>query len=200
MTNNHNHNKKEKDGQNKKEELGGEFQLNETSAVENGIGKDTITIAAKEYEEFKKKSGERDEYYNKWLGVLAEYENTKKRMERERDNSIKFANESLILRLFPIVDNFDMAISAMGKADDKTALMKGMEIVQKEFHKVLEDNGVKKINTVREKFDPHVHEAVMVIESDKYSDNAVVDEFRAGYLFNERLLRPAQVKVAKNNS
>jgi molecular chaperone GrpE len=157
-----------------------------------------VRLAGDEYEELRKKAEERDEYYNRWLKVHAEYENTRKRLEKEKWEHLKFANEDIISRLFPIVDNFDMALGAMEKAEDKTAVMDGIKLVQKEFHRILEENGVEKIETVGKQFDPHVHEAVLAVETDERPDGEIIEEVRAGYLLNGRLLRPAQVKVAKS--
>ena len=157
-----------------------------------------IEISQKELEELRKKAEERDDFQDKWLKVHAEYENTRKRMEREKANHMKFANEDLILQLFPIVDNFDMALTAMEKAKDKAAVMDGIKLVQKEFHRIIEENGIEKIKTVGEQFDPNFHEAVGVIETDEHPDDTVLEEVRAGYTLNKRLLRPAQVRVAKN--
>lgn len=159
-----------------------------------------IEIGEKELESLQKKASERDEYYNKWLKVHADYENTLKRIESEKTNHIKFANEDIISKLFPIVDNFDMAIAAMEKAEDKAAVMQGIGLVQKEFHKILEENGVERIETKGKQFDPHFHEAVFAVETEEYPDGAIIEEIRPGYMLNKRLLRPAQVKVAKNNS
>ena len=96
-----------------------------------------MEINKKELEELKKKADERDEYYDKWMKVHAEYENTRKRIEKEKINHIKFANEDIIAQLFPIVDNFDMAFAAMENAKDKDAVMDGIRMVQKEFHRIL---------------------------------------------------------------
>lgn len=159
----------------------------------------TAKILEKDLEELKKKAAERDEFYNKWMKVHAEYENTRKRMEKEQVNHIRFANENLVSELFPIVDNFDMVFSAMEKAEDKTAVMDGVKLAQKEFHKILENNGVKKIETKGKQFDPNLHEAVLVIETEECPDGTILEEIRAGYTLNNRLLRSAQVKVAKNN-
>jgi len=160
--------------------------------------KEKVTIPAGELDDLRQKAAERDEYYNKWLKVLADYENTRKRIEREKSDHIKFANEDIIAQLFPIVDNFDMALVAMDKAEDKMAVMDGIQLVQKEFHRILEDNGAQKIKTENELFDPNLHEAVSVVETDDHPDGMIVEEVRAGYLLNGRLLRPAQVRVAKN--
>ena len=150
-------------------------------------------------EELKKKALERDEYYSKWIKVHADYENARKRLEKEKSEHLKFANEDLISKLFPIVDNFDMALIAMDKADDKAAVMDGIKLVQKEFHRILDENGVKRIETEGAKFDPHVHEAVSMVETGEHPDGTIIEEVRSGYLLNERLLRPAQVIVAKNS-
>ncbi|MFH1846946.1 MAG: nucleotide exchange factor GrpE [Candidatus Omnitrophota bacterium] len=158
-----------------------------------------VEILKPELEEIRKKAEERDEYYNKWLNVHAEYDNTRKRMEKDKVNFARFANESLIFQLFPIVDNFDMAFAAMEKAEDKDAVMNGIRLVQKEFHKILEDNGVKKIETGGKQFDHNVHEAVFAETTSEHPDGLILEEIRAGYMLNERLLRPAQVKVAKND-
>ena len=157
-------------------------------------------FGAEDLEELRKKARERDEYHDKWLKVHAEYENTRKRLEREKYNHIKFANEGIIARLFPIVDNFDMAFASMEKAEDKDAVMEGIRLVQKEFHRILDENGVEKIKTEGEAFDPNLHEAVCVENTDKVEDGFILSEMRPGYTLNGRLLRPAQVKVAKNDS
>jgi len=158
-----------------------------------------IEIPKKEFDLLTEKSEKCEEYQAKWLQVHAEYENTRKRIEKEKIDHMRFANEGIISKLFPIMDNFDMAFDAMEKAEDKTAVMEGITMVQKEFHKVLESNGVEKIKTEGEKFDPNIHEAVLMVETEEVTDGDIVEEVRAGYMLNKRLLRPAQVKVAKNN-
>jgi len=171
----------------------------ERTDEEKGGESDEILIPASEYEEMRKKADERDECYNKWMKVHADYENTRKRMEKEKSDYMKFANEAIIAKLFPIVDNFDMALSAMEKAEDKAAVMNGIELVQKEFHRILEENGVERIKTEGEVFDPNVHEAVLAVETDEHPEGMITEEVRAGYKLNDRLLRPAQVKVAKGS-
>jgi molecular chaperone GrpE len=156
-------------------------------------------ITQEELDELKAKAAERDEYYDRYLKVHAEYENTRRRLEKEKFEHIRFANEDIIGRLFPIMDNFDMAFAAMEKAEDKAAVLDGIKMIQKEFHKVLEDCGVKKIETVGKQFDPNVHEAVMAVEAPDKKDEEILEEVRSGYMLNDRLLRAAQVKVAKTS-
>jgi molecular chaperone GrpE len=168
----------------------------EDEVISEDAGANEMTEDAAE--ELRTKAAERDEYYGKWLNVHAEYENTKRRLEKEKYDHIRFANEGIIARLFPIMDNFDMAFAVMEKAEDKGAMLEGIKLVQKEFHRVLEDSGVKKIETLGKQFDPNIHEAVMAVETEDVPDGEVVEEVRSGYMFNDRLLRAAQVKVAKN--
>jgi len=158
-----------------------------------------LEITEKEFGQLKEKADKCDEYHDKWLKVHAEYENTRKRIEKEKIDHIKFANENIISRLFPIMDNFDMAFDAMEKAEDKIAVMEGIKLVQKEFHKVLESSGVERIKTEKKQFDPNIHEAVMMMETKEHPEGSIVEEVRPGYTLNGRLLRPAQVKVAKND-
>ena len=165
--------------------------------LEKGQG-DDIPVTEEELKELKKKAEERDLYYDKWLKVHAEYENTRKRIEKEKTDHIKFANENIISQLFQVTDNFDRALMVMDTAEDKTAVMDGIRMVQKEFHRILEENGVEKIEAVGKKFDPNFEEAVLAVETAEYPDGTVIEEVRAGYTLNGRLLRPAQVKVAKN--
>jgi molecular chaperone GrpE len=160
--------------------------------------KDKVEISQKELEDLKEKAQERDEFESRWLKVHAEYENTRKRLEKEKITHVKFANESIVSQLFPIVDNFDMALEAMVNAKDKAAVMDGIKLVQKEFHRILEDNGVERIETEGKEFDPNVHEAVAAVETNEHPDGAIIEEVRSGYLLNGRLLRPAQVRVVKN--
>ena len=143
------------------------------------------------------KEAEIDEYKDKWLRALAEYENLKKRAEKEKVETIKFSNQFLIIELFPIMDSFDSAMSSIETSNDKESFLKGLKMLQSEFHRILEVNGLKKLKTTGEKFDPNVHEAQEEIYTDKFSEGIIVEEIRSGYTLSDRLLRPALVKVSK---
>lgn len=148
-------------------------------------------------QELSKKASERDEYYDKYLRTLADYDNAKRRMERDVKDFVKYANERIISDLFPILDSFDSAISTIEKHEKEGPFMDGLKMLQKNFHKILEENGLSPISTIGEKFDPIKHEAVMKIKSDKYEDGVVAEELRKGYILNGKVLRPAMVKVAE---
>jgi len=137
------------------------------------------------------------DYKDKWLRAVAEYENLKKRFEKEKVEILKYSAQFLIMELFPIMDSFDSAIKAIEKSNDKESFLKGIKMLQNEFHRVLEVNGLKKTKTVGEKFDPNLHEAEEQVFTDKFPDGVVVEEIRSGYTLNDRLLRPALVRVSK---
>jgi|SRR5919201_2981474 molecular chaperone GrpE len=137
------------------------------------------------------------------LRALAEADNIRRRAQRERDDYVRYANESLIRDLIPILDNFDRAIEAAragGKAggDGKAAggLLEGVELIQREFLKILERAGVTRYSAVGQVFDPKHHEAVARVVSTQQPPDTVVAETLPGYMLNGRVLRPALVAVA----
>ncbi len=135
--------------------------------------------------------------YDRYVRQLAEAENFKKRNAREKDEAIRFANEALLKDLLPVVDNLERAIAhAPGGANGKS-LVEGVEMVLKGFLDVLEKFGVSQIIAVGQPFDPSKHEAMAQVASDEYEPNMVVEELHKGYMFRDRLLRPALVSVAK---
>lgn len=146
--------------------------------------------------ELEKKAAERDEYYDKYVRSQAEYENAKKRMEKDKEDFVRFANESIISELFPILDSFDSAMNTIEKTEKDKNILDGLKMLQDKFHKVLEDNGLSVMTTVGEKFDPIKHEAVMKVSNDKFQDGFIAEEVRKGYMLNGKVLRPAMVKVA----
>ncbi len=137
--------------------------------------------------------------YERLLRQAAELENFKKRTIREREESIRFANEALVRDLLPIVDNLERALAhAQGDGNGKP-LVEGVEMVLKGLLDVLNKYGVTPIEAVGQPFDPVKHEAMAQVESNDYEPNTVVQEHHKGYLFNSRLLRPALVSVAKTS-
>lgn len=124
--------------------------------------------------------------------LQAEFENYKKRVEKEKQEFMKFANSGLILNLLPIVDNFELALKNKDKKDD---FIEGTEMIYNEFIKILENMGVQKIDVKGKEFDPYLHQALLQEKSEK--ENIVLEEFQSGYRFNEKILRPAKVKIGK---
>lgn len=138
--------------------------------------------------------------YEKFLRAYADLENYKKRVEKERADSLRYANEDLMRDLLPFVDNLGRAIehSASETNNNPQALIEGVELTLQELMRVLEKHGLKPIDSVGKAFDPNLHEAMMQVENNEYEPLTVVEEFQKGYLLRDRLLRPARVSVAKH--
>ncbi|MCQ9208899.1 MAG: nucleotide exchange factor GrpE [Omnitrophica bacterium] len=156
-----------------------------------------ITISLVEYQQLVEGSRERQEYFDKLLRLQAEFENFKKRNLKEKQQFVKFANEGLIYELISILDNFERAFDPANKMNDFKSLHQGVEMILKQIHQLLEKNGVKKIECLGKPFDPACQEAIAHIETDKNPEDTVVEEVQKGYLLEDRLIRPAVVKVAK---
>lgn len=125
--------------------------------------------------------------------VQAEFENYKKRCEKENSEFIKYANADLIKKLLPILDNFELALKDCRAKDD---FYKGMELIYSHLIEALHSQGLKHIECVGKKFDPYYHEALLTEESDK-EENTILEEMQKGYLLNDKVIRHSKVKVAK---
>ena len=104
--------------------------------MKKGKREEKIEKLAPHPEELQVKQKEADEYRDKWLRALAEYENLKKRVEREKQETLKFSNQMIIIELFPIMDSFDSAITSIGQSNNRESFLKGLQMLQKEFHRV----------------------------------------------------------------
>ncbi|MGD1821413.1 MAG: nucleotide exchange factor GrpE [Pleomorphochaeta sp.] len=134
------------------------------------------------------------------LRKVAEVENFRKRLIRDKEDSIQFANNQLICDLLQSLDDFDRAITASESARDFDKIHDGVVMVNDKLHTVLEKNwGLKKLECVGEEFDPSKHEAYMMEQSDEYDKEVVLLELGAGYTLHDRVIRPAKVKVGKPN-
>ncbi|MCP4108903.1 MAG: nucleotide exchange factor GrpE [Desulfobacteraceae bacterium] len=141
---------------------------------------------------------EAKENYDRFLRLSAEFDNYKKRSTREMDSFRKFANESIVKELLPVVDNLERAIDSSSNGDgSEDSIVEGINMTLKEIMKVLEKYGVQPVQALEKPFDPTFHEAVMQEESEEHGDNTVIKEFQKGYVIHDRLLRPAMVVVAK---
>jgi molecular chaperone GrpE len=139
---------------------------------------------------------ERDEYYDRLLRTTAEFDNYRKRIDRERRDQADQATAGLMQELLLVVDDFDRALTT-DAGDGSGAYRKGVELIHSKLHDLLKKHGVKAIEALGADFDPNLHQAVMHEPADGHRDNEVIAELRKGYMLNERLLRPSMVKVAK---
>jgi molecular chaperone GrpE len=137
--------------------------------------------------------------HDRFVRQAAELENFKKRTTRERDEAIRFANEVLIRDLLPVVDNLERAVAHAPGGGNGKPLVEGVEMVLRGFLDALAKHGVSPVASVGESFDPSRHEAMAQVESETDEPNTIVAEHQKGFLFRERLLRPALVTVAKTS-
>jgi len=147
-----------------------------------------------ELEEARQKLQESEE---KVLRLAAEFENTKKRLQRERETSLKYAEENVLKELLPGIDNIDRAMEQGQDSNSMESLLEGIELTRKGLSATLEKFGVKAIESIGEPFDPNIHEAVAMEETEEMEPNRVLKEFQKGYLYKDRLLRAAKVIVSK---
>ena len=135
------------------------------------------------------------------IRVLAEMENLRKRLDREKIDSIKYGSVNFARDILSPIDNLERALSAINKEDDHPQsiknLIEGLLMVKKEILNALEKNGITKIDSVNKKFDPNLHQAMMEIEDDNLDEGVVIQEIQTGYMMHDRLLRPAMVGVSK---
>ena len=157
-----------------------------------------ITVPKQEYEALKVKAEERDAFSDKYVRAHAEFENVRKRLEKDKLDFIKYANEGFILDFLPIVDNLEMAEKYIKEAKDFKAVQDGVDMIQLQIQSFLKDIGLERIKTVGENFDPHIHEPIETEEAKDKKDGIIVAELKPGYKFNGKLLRPASVKIIKN--
>jgi molecular chaperone GrpE len=140
---------------------------------------------------------ERASLYDKLLRRQAEFDNYRKRVERERAELYQHGRDDVLLQFLPVVDNFERALSSLEESEgDADALLRGVELIHKQFKDALSKLGLEPVEAVGQTFDPHVHEAVTTEATDKHKENTVIEEFLRGYKIGDRLLRPAKVKVA----
>ncbi len=161
---------------------------------------DSVTVPKAEYDALKARADEKDLYYDKYLRLQAEFDNAKKRFEKDRSDLLRYANDGFLLEFMPILDNLEAAEKHIKEAKDFKAVREGVDIIQVQIQRFLKDIGVERVKTAGEKFDPHVHEAMEVDETKDGDDGMIVSELKPGYKLNGRLLRPASVKIAKRKN
>jgi molecular chaperone GrpE len=137
-----------------------------------------------------------DDKHDRLLRALAEADNIRRRAQRDREDFVKYANESLLRDLIPVLDNLDRALDAARSTAGSESVVAGVELIQRELLRVLERAGVTRYTAVGQPFDPTRHEAIARVVSAEAAPDTVVTETAPGYLLNGRVLRPAMVAVA----
>lgn len=160
---------------------------------------DLASVTPEQLEELKQRAAKAEENWERLLRTTADFDNYKKRAVREKQDAIRFANESLLEKLVPVLDSFDMALAATQNAQGAEAqsLQTGINMVYQQFKSALTDAGLEEIDANGKPFDPNLHQAVSQQESSEVPEGQVVQQLRRGYKLRERLLRPATVVVSK---
>ena len=138
-------------------------------------------------------SPEAEEYYAQLQRVMADFDNYKKRIQKEKTAQYSLITAELIGDLLPVLDNLEKSASI---EDEGNAVLEGVILVYRQFQEVLQKLGVNEIKTVGEKFNPEYHDAVMHVEDEQYGENEIVMELRKGYILKDRVIRHSMVKVA----
>jgi molecular chaperone GrpE len=157
---------------------------------EQKTGEETVPRA--QYEQLK---AERDTLVDRLARMQAEFENARKRAEREKAEYRDYAAASVVEQFLPVLDNFELALKATGSTEQ---LRSGVELIVKQMEEVLRQMNVTPVPTVGEEFNPHHHEALGSVEREDLPDQHVAEEIRRGYKIREKLLRPAMVRVVSN--
>ena len=151
-----------------------------------------VEISSVELEQLR---AEKDEYYDRILRLTAEFDNYKKRTQREFDGFRRYAAENVIQGLLPILDNFERALDSVPEGADD-GFREGIEIIHRQLHEALGKAGLSPMDSVGQEFDPNLHEAVMPVESDEHEEGTVVEEFQKGYTLFDKVIRHAKVSVS----
>ncbi len=179
-----------------------EMEKMENETDEPLVPLEPATLAPEQLEELKARAAKADEHWDRLLRTTADFENFKKRATREKQDAIRYANEALIEKLVPVLDNFDMAINAAKTAQSTTndgvqSLQSGIAMIHQQLKSALAESGLEEVDASGKQFDPNWHEAVSQQEAAEVPEGQVVQQLRKGYKLRDRLLRPAAVVVAR---
>jgi molecular chaperone GrpE len=170
---------------------------NETkAAAREGAGSNP---PPEQLDDLKARAAKADEHWERLVRTMADFDNFKKRAARERQDAVRFANEALLEKLLPVLDNFEMAQAAAQASPDNAvqSLQQGISMIQQQLKSTLAEAGLEEVDAAGKRFDPNLHEAVAHHETDETPEDHVHQQLRKGYKLRDRLLRPATVIVAK---
>jgi len=159
----------------------------------------TVEVLAEEIEELRARAAERDDLLDKLQRSRADFINYQRRVQRERERWSEMTKQDFALQLLPILDDCERALQASAQNHDAEALARGFELIHSKLLKTLANEGVQPFNPINQPFDPAYHEAVAHLERPDVPDNTIIEVVRTGYTIADRVLRPAQVVVAKGH-
>jgi len=168
--------------------------------IENEIKEDDCSSLEEKIEELE---GQNRELEEKYLRAVADFENIKKRLEREKMQAVSYANEEFARDLLPVIDSMDFAAESAEKIEENSGndeyvkkIEEGIALTIEQFKKVMQKHGIELIDT-KDGFNPHFHDAVMQVESEEHEEGEIVQLLQKGYKIKDRVLRPAMVSIAK---
>lgn len=171
-----------------------------TLARDEEASEKIITLKEEEYKKLQEEVSQARAYQDKLLRLQADFENARKRMEKQSQDFAKYANEGIVLELLAILDDLERTTQvAENRGANLPDFLRGVEMILSHLYEMLKEHGVKPIEVVGKQFDPHTSEALMQVVSE-LQENAVVEEMQKGYFLNDRVIRTAKVKVSKGKS
>lgn len=183
---------KHKEQENRKDPDKSQEQMENQEGVTNGESDQLETSLHLELAEAKEKA---EEHYAQLQRLKAEFDNYRKRSQKEKEDLAKYASEKITLSMLPVLDNFERAIASAHSNKDFDSFAQGVEMIFRQFSRVLENEGLKAIEAVGQEFDPNLHEALLQ-EPDNGEENRVLEELEKGYYLKDKVIRPSKVKVS----
>jgi len=177
---------------------GKELEFEKTSLDEESLDDEDMTSLENPTleAELVKAKAKAEDHYNQLQRLQADFDNYRKRTQKEKTELIKYASERLVGELLPVLDNFDRAVSAAKVNPDFTSFSQGVEMILRQMQAALSKEGLKAMDAVGRPFDPNLHEAVLRVASDEHPENTVVEELQKGYYLKEKVIRPSMVTVS----
>jgi len=176
------------------ENLNADQEFNEEFPVENGITNQSENLE----EKVKALEQEINQYKELALRKAAEFENYKRRTENDQLNLLKYAAESLLIKILPMIDDLERSIEHMTEETDVQKIKEGIQLVYNKFVKTLDEQGVKKMESIGKPFNVEFHEALMQRADDSVPPHTVIDELETGYMYKDRVIRHAKVIVSED--
>jgi len=187
-----------RESNNKKEKQTEEKTVNDKQEEPETSQNEDVGVTGNSEKELKTLRKQLEEEKDRCLRLNAEFENQRKRLQKEKEEFVKYANEKLIIELIDIMESLERGLENAKASSNNEKLIQGMELIYKQFKNVLEKNGLVPIKALGEKFDPYKHEAMMQTPSDDIEEDTVLEEFSRGYMLNNKVIRYSKVRVSKN--
>ena len=180
-----------------------ESQVEEAIEQEKRVEQEEVCEAEEEMQEvdpLEAAEAESAEWKDKYLRAHADFENTKRRLEKDKSNAVAYANESFASDILAVIDSFENAISSINSSEDDSEVLanmkEGVNLTYEQLKKILEKNSIKEVETQGD-FNPELHQAIMQVESDEHEVGQIVQVMQKGYTIKDRILRPAMVSTCK---